>query len=146
MSMRPLQVGDRLISFQHKITRDQMIEFESLKKVNPKLIYASLSGYGSTGPKASLPGVNMIALAESGLASTTITEGRAPVPLGYALCDVVASMWAAYGILAAYIHREKTGEGQEVDVAVRSGPVADVQPGRDALLRQGRLGRAQPSQ
>jgi CoA:oxalate CoA-transferase len=94
------------------------LTFEELKKVNPKLIYASLSGYGSTGPKASLPGVNMIALAESGLASTTITEGRAPVPLGYALCDVVASMWAAYGILAAYIHREKTGEGQEVDMSL----------------------------
>ena len=60
----------------------------------------------------------MIALAESGLASTTITEGRAPVPLGYALCDVVASMWAAFGILAAYIHREKTGEGQEVDMSL----------------------------
>jgi crotonobetainyl-CoA:carnitine CoA-transferase CaiB-like acyl-CoA transferase len=94
------------------------LTFKDLQKVNPKLIYASLSGYGSTGPKASLPGVNMIALAESGLASTTISEDRAPVPLGYALCDVVASMWAAFGILAAYVHREKTGEGQEVDMSL----------------------------
>ena len=94
------------------------LAYKDLKPINPKLIYATLSGYGSTGPKASLPGVNMIALAESGLASTTITEGRAPVPLGYALCDVVASMWAAFGILAAYIHMEKTGEGQEVDMSL----------------------------
>jgi CoA:oxalate CoA-transferase len=94
------------------------LTFKDLQKINPKLIYASLSGYGSTGPKASLAGVNMIALAESGLASTTISEGRAPVPLGYALCDVVASMWTAYGILAAYVHREKTGEGQEVDMSL----------------------------
>jgi CoA:oxalate CoA-transferase len=92
--------------------------YENLKKINPALVYATLSGYGTTGPKAGLPGVNMIALAESGLASTTIFEDRAPVPLGYALCDVVASMWTAYGILAAYIQRQKTGLGQEVDMSL----------------------------
>jgi crotonobetainyl-CoA:carnitine CoA-transferase CaiB-like acyl-CoA transferase len=92
--------------------------YKVLKAANPALIYATLSGYGTTGPKAKLPGVNMIALAESGLAATTIHDGRAPVPLGYALCDVVASMWASHGILSAYIHRLKTGEGQEVDMSL----------------------------
>lgn len=94
------------------------LTYEALKAVNPALVYASLSGYGNTGPKADFPGVNMIALAESGLAATTIDGERPPVPLGYALCDVVASMWASHGILSAYIRRLKTGQGQEVDTSL----------------------------
>lgn len=94
------------------------LTYEVLKKANPSVIYATLSGYGSSGPKEGLPGVNVIALAESGLSATTMFEGRAPSPLGYALCDVVASMWASHGILSAYVHRLKTGEGQEVDMSL----------------------------
>ena len=60
----------------------------------------------------------MIALAESGLAATTIDGDRPPIPMGYALCDVVASMWASHGILSAYIRRLKTGKGQEVDMSL----------------------------
>lgn len=92
--------------------------YEVLKKVNPALIYATLSGYGSSGPKVGLPGVNVIALAESGLSATTMFDGRPPSPLGFALCDVVASMWASHGILSAYVHRLKTGEGQQVDMSL----------------------------
>jgi crotonobetainyl-CoA:carnitine CoA-transferase CaiB-like acyl-CoA transferase len=94
------------------------LSYAALKEVNPALVYASLSGYGNTGPKADFPGVNMIALAESGLAATTIIDDRPPVPLGYALCDVVASMWASHGILCAYIRRLKTGKGQEVEASL----------------------------
>ena len=60
----------------------------------------------------------MIALALSGLASTTIVDDQPPVPFGYALCDVVASMWASHGILSAYIRRLKTGKGQEVETSL----------------------------
>jgi crotonobetainyl-CoA:carnitine CoA-transferase CaiB-like acyl-CoA transferase len=60
----------------------------------------------------------MIALAESGLAATTIIGDLPPVPMGYALCDVVASMWATHGIEAAYIRRLKTGKGQQVDMSL----------------------------
>jgi len=94
------------------------LTYERMKKVNPALIYATLSGYGSSGPKAGLAGVNMIALAESGLASTTIHDGSPPVPLGYALCDIVAAMWTSHAILAAYVHRMKTGEGQQIDMSL----------------------------
>jgi crotonobetainyl-CoA:carnitine CoA-transferase CaiB-like acyl-CoA transferase len=94
------------------------IAYNDLKSINPALIYASLSGFGNTGPKADLPGVNMIALAASGLAATTIVDNRPPVPLGSALCDVVASMWASHGILSAYVRRLKTGQGQEVDMSL----------------------------
>jgi len=94
------------------------IDYPRLKEINPALVYATLSGFGKTGPKAELPGVNMIALALSGLASTTIVDDQPPVPFGYALCDVVASMWASHGILSAYIQRLKSGKGQEVDMSL----------------------------
>ena len=105
-------------NFRPGLMKKLRLTYDDLKKVNPKLIYASLSGYGNTGPKAEWPGVNMIALAESGLAATTIEGERPPVPLGYALCDVVASMWASTGILSAYVRALKTGKGQEVDMSL----------------------------
>ena len=105
-------------NFRPGLMKKLRLTYDDLKKVNPRLIYASLSGYGNTGPKAEWPGVNMIALAESGLAATTIEGDNPPVPLGYALCDVVASMWASTGILSAYVRALKTGRGQEVDMSL----------------------------
>ncbi len=105
-------------NFRPGLMKKLGLTYDALKEVNPALVYASLSGYGNTGPKAKDPGVNMIALAESGLAATTIDGDRPPVPMGYALCDVVASMWASHGILSAYIRRLKTGKGQEVDMSL----------------------------
>jgi len=105
-------------NFRPGVMKKLGLTYKDLKPINPALIYATLSGYGTTGPKADLPGVNMIALAESGLASTTVMDGRAPVPMGYALCDVVGSMWTSHGILSAYVRRLKTGQGQEVDMSL----------------------------
>ena len=105
-------------NFRPGLMKKLGLSYETLKQVNPAIIYASLSGYGDTGPKADFPGVNMIALAESGLAATTIDGDNPPVPLGYALCDVVASMWASTGVLSAYVRRLKTGKGQQVDMSL----------------------------
>ena len=105
-------------NFRPGLMNKLRLTYDDLKKVNPAIVYASLSGYGNTGPKADWPGVNMIALAESGFAATTIDGERPPVPSGYALCDVVASMWASTGILSAYVRRLKTGRGQEVDMSL----------------------------
>ncbi|MEW6452373.1 MAG: CoA transferase [Pseudomonadota bacterium] len=105
-------------NFRPGVMKKLGLTYKELKPINPALIYATLSGYGTTGPKADLPGVNMIALAESGLASTTVMDGRPPVPMGYALCDVVGSMWTSHGILSAYVRRLKTGQGQEVDMSL----------------------------
>ena len=114
-----MRTADVLIqNFRPGLMKKLGLTYDTLKEINPALVYASLSGYGNTGPKADFPGVNMIALAESGLASTTIYDNHPPIPLGYALCDVVASMWASHGILSAYIHRLKTGKGQEVDTSL----------------------------
>ena len=105
-------------NFRPGLMKKLGLSYDVLKKINPALVYASLSGYGNTGPKKDFPGVNMIALAESGLAATSIIKDQPPVPFGYALCDVVASMWASHGILSAYIRRLKTGKGQEVDASL----------------------------
>ena len=105
-------------NFRPGLMKKLGLTYDTLKEINPALVYASLSGYGNTGPRANDPGVNMIALAESGLAATTIDGARPPVPMGYALCDVVASMWASTGILSAYVRRLKTGKGQEVDMSL----------------------------
>ena len=114
-----VRTADILIqNFRPGLMKKLGLTYDTLKEINPALVYASLSGYGNTGPKSDYPGVNMIALAESGLAATTIIGDRPPVPLGYALADVVASMWASHGILSAYIHRLKTGKGQEVDTSL----------------------------
>jgi CoA:oxalate CoA-transferase len=105
-------------NFRPGLMKKLGLTYDVLSEINPAIVYASLSGYGNTGPKADFPGVNMIALAESGLAATTIVGDNPPVPLGYALCDVVASMWASHGILSAYVRRLKTGKGQEVDMSL----------------------------
>jgi CoA:oxalate CoA-transferase len=105
-------------NFRPGLMKKLGLTYDVLSEINPAIVYASLSGYGNTGPKADFPGVNMIALAESGLAATTIAGDSPPVPLGYALCDVVASMWASHGILSAYVRRLKTGKGQEVDMSL----------------------------
>jgi crotonobetainyl-CoA:carnitine CoA-transferase CaiB-like acyl-CoA transferase len=105
-------------NFRPGLMKKLGLTYDVLSEINPAIVYASLSGYGNTGPKADFPGVNMIALAESGLAATTIAGDSPPVPLGYALCDVVASMWASHGILSAYVRRLKTGTGQEVDMSL----------------------------
>src|SRR5438874_459213 len=93
--------------------------YEDLRKDNPALIYCSLSGFGRTGPHKHRRGFDLIAQAMSGIMSFT-GEGPhgPPVKCGAPLSDITAGILAAMGILAAYIHRLKTGEGQCVDTSL----------------------------
>jgi crotonobetainyl-CoA:carnitine CoA-transferase CaiB-like acyl-CoA transferase len=84
----------------------------------PKLIYCSISGYGLTGPKAGLPGYDIIAQAEAGLMSFTGEPGGEPIRYPIAIADMTCGIYAAMGILAALMAREKTGEGQFLDMAL----------------------------
>ena len=93
--------------------------YETLRKDNPGLIYCSLSGFGRTGPYAERGGFDLIAQGMSGLMSITGEgPGRPPVKCGAPITDITAGILAAMGILAAYIHRLKTGEGQAVDTSL----------------------------
>jgi formyl-CoA transferase/CoA:oxalate CoA-transferase len=98
--------------------------YEDLAARNPRLIYASVSGYGQTGPWSSRPGYDAIAQAESGMMSITGEAGGAPVRPGVATADIGAGMWAAIGILSALQARQSTGLGQHLDVSLLDGQLS----------------------
>ena len=93
--------------------------YDNLKDINPALIYCAISGFGHTGPYASRGGYDLIAQGMSGLMSFTGEgPGRPPVKVGAPVCDITAGILAAMGILAAYVNRLKTGQGQMVDTSL----------------------------
>jgi crotonobetainyl-CoA:carnitine CoA-transferase CaiB-like acyl-CoA transferase len=98
--------------------------YEELSQGNPGLIYASISGYGQTGPSAGWPGYDAVAQAVSGMMSVTGEAGGEPVRSGTSLADVGAGMWALIGILAALHARTATGRGQLIDISLLDGQVA----------------------
>lgn len=94
---------------------------ETLRAAKPDLIIMRMSGFGQTGPLASRPGFGTLAEAMSGFAYTNGWADRPPTLPSFGLADAVAGMSAAYGVLAALRHRDRTGEGQDVDVALYEG-------------------------
>jgi formyl-CoA transferase len=94
------------------------IDYDTLRTQNPRLIYASISGHGQSGPWASKGGFDLIAQGLSGVMSVTGAAGGAPVKAGIPLTDLGAGLFALVGILAALHHRSKTGEGQHVDTSL----------------------------
>jgi len=94
------------------------LDYQSVKSLNPKLIYCSVSGYGYTGPYASKGGFDLVAQGMSGIMAVTGDEDGPPAKVGYAITDIGSGMYAAIGILAAIIAKEKTGEGQFVDTSL----------------------------
>src|SRR5688572_29002694 len=92
--------------------------YETLREINPALIYCSISGYGRTGPYADKGGFDLIAQGMSGVMAITGEPGRDPVKSGSPVCDINAGLLGALGVLAAYVHRLKTGEGQMVDTSL----------------------------
>jgi len=90
------------------------IDYDALSAVNPRLIYASISGFGQDGPYRERPGVDQIAQGMSGLMSVTGEPGRGPMRVGTALTDLSAGLFAAMGIMTALYERERSGRGQWV--------------------------------
>jgi crotonobetainyl-CoA:carnitine CoA-transferase CaiB-like acyl-CoA transferase len=94
------------------------IDYESLKKVNPRIVLTSISGFGQDGPYVERPGVDQIAQGMSGLMSITGEPGRGPMRVGIAIADVSAGLFAALGTMAALLERESSGEGQWVQTSL----------------------------
>lgn len=98
------------------------LDYESLRRINPRLIYCSITGFGQSGPYAVRPGYDFLIQAMSGLMSLTgVPEGQpgaGPLKTGVAVTDLFTGLYAAVGILAALAHRERTGEGQQIDVGL----------------------------
>ena len=88
------------------------IDYETLRPLNPRLIYASISGFGQSGPYADRPGVDQIAQGLGGLMSVTGLPGNGPVRVGIPVADLTAGMFLAMGVLTALYEREQSGEGQ----------------------------------
>jgi crotonobetainyl-CoA:carnitine CoA-transferase CaiB-like acyl-CoA transferase len=88
------------------------IDYESLKNDNPGLVYASISGFGQTGPLANRPGFDQIAQGMGGLMSVTGLAEQGPMRVGIPIADLCAGIFAAQGILVALLEREKSGQGQ----------------------------------
>lgn len=92
--------------------------YEDLRAVNPRLVYASASGWGQDGPLAMLPGLDIMAQARGGLMSITGTPDGEPVKVGVPMCDLVCAMYVALGVTAALRQRDLDGEGQYLDVSL----------------------------
>ena len=94
------------------------IDYESVSAINPALVYASISGFGQTGPWASRPGFDLMAQAMSGVMSVTGYPGGPPVKAGVPVADIGCALFATYAMLAAYIGRQATGKGQYIDASL----------------------------
>ena len=94
------------------------IDYDSLKLANPRLVYASISGFGQDGPLAGRPAYDLVVQAMSGLMDVTGARGGPPTAIGESFADVCAGMFAAWGISTALFDRERTGRGRHLDIAM----------------------------
>jgi crotonobetainyl-CoA:carnitine CoA-transferase CaiB-like acyl-CoA transferase len=94
------------------------LDYATLSTRFPRLVYCSVSGFGQTGPRRNEPGYDAVMQGEGGLMSITGSPDGPPYRLGVAIADIVSGMFAAYGVALALFARERTGHGQEVDVAM----------------------------
>jgi crotonobetainyl-CoA:carnitine CoA-transferase CaiB-like acyl-CoA transferase len=100
------------------------LDAQTMLQAHPALVYCSISGYGQTGPNATKPGYDLMAQGYGGIMSLTGEPDGAPMKVGIGVADVMCGMYATVGILAALRHRDKTGEGQHVDVALVDSQIA----------------------
>jgi len=100
------------------------LDYEKVRALNPRLIYASVSGFGQGGPYAKLPAYDIVVQGLSGLMSITGPEGGAPTRVGTSIGDIVPALFTTIGIMMALFHRSLSGEGQRLDIAMLDGLVA----------------------
>jgi crotonobetainyl-CoA:carnitine CoA-transferase CaiB-like acyl-CoA transferase len=125
------------------------IDYETLKPLNKRLVYASISGFGQTGPYRDRPGVDQIAQGMGGLMSVTGLPGQGPVRVGIPIADLTTGMYCAMGVLIALIEREESGEGQWVESSLLASQIAmlDFQAARWLIARDvpGQAGNNHPT-
>jgi crotonobetainyl-CoA:carnitine CoA-transferase CaiB-like acyl-CoA transferase len=125
------------------------VDYESLKKINKRLVYASISGFGQDGPYRDRPGFDQIAQGMGGLMSITGLPGQGPVRVGIPVADLTAGIFAAMGILVALLEREQSGEGQWVTSSLLGAQIAmlDFQAARWTIAHDvpGQAGNNHPT-
>jgi CoA:oxalate CoA-transferase len=122
--------------------------FDALRQINPGIIYCGVSGFGKDGPYALRPSFDFIAQGMSGLMSVTGFPDREPVRVGIPISDSIAALYAAYGIVLALLARQRTGQGQEVQVSLVDGVLSLLAFQADSFFGRGespeRLGNDHP--
>lgn len=117
--LRLVEKADVVVeNFSVGVTKRLKIDWPTLQKINPRLVYCSITGYGATGPDANRRAYDLTTQAMSGLMSVTGQPGNPPTKAGTPLADTVSAGFAFSGILAALYHRERTGAGQFVDISM----------------------------
>lgn len=107
-----------LENFRPGVVKRLGVDYQTLKALNPRLVYCSISGFGQEGPYRDLPAYDIILQGMGGIMGITGEKGRSPVKVGIPLSDLAAGLQAALGILAALLHREWDGEGQFLDISM----------------------------
>ncbi|TWG98324.1 crotonobetainyl-CoA:carnitine CoA-transferase CaiB-like acyl-CoA transferase [Ochrobactrum sp. J50] len=105
-------------NFRPGVIKRLGLDYEAAQEINPRLVYASISGYGEEGPWVGRPGQDLLAQARSGLMWLNGDEGQGPVPFGLAVADMLAGAAAAQGILAALVRRGITNKGSHVETSL----------------------------
>lgn len=111
-------------NFRPGVTTRLGVDYPALSEINERLIYASISGFGQTGPYAGRPGYDLIAQAMAGVMSVTGTPGGEPAKCGIPIADLSAGLYCAVGILTAVIARQQTGRGQYIDTSLYESALA----------------------
>lgn len=125
-------------NYRPDVKRRLGIDYTQMREVNPRLVYASISGFGQDGPYSARPGLDQIAQGMGGLMSITGLPGQGPVRAGIAVADVTAGVFCAMGVLIALLEREQSGEGQWVHTSLLAAQIAllDFQAARWLLNQE----------
>src|SRR6266849_9822448 len=102
------------------------LDYEVLAKINPRLVYCAVSGFGQDGPLASRPAYDQVIQGMSGVMSVTGDERSAPLRVGYPVCDTVGGITAAFAISAALVGTKTMGEGRMIDVSMLESSLATM--------------------
>jgi len=148
--LRLVKTADVVVENFRPDVKDRLgIDYESLKKVNKRLVYTSISGFGQDGPYRERPGVDQIAQGMGGLMSITGAPGKGPMRVGIAIADLSAGLLAAVGTMTALLEREVSGEGQWVHTSLLEAQIfmLDFQAARYLMKQEvaGQVGNDHPT-
>jgi crotonobetainyl-CoA:carnitine CoA-transferase CaiB-like acyl-CoA transferase len=125
-------------NFRPGVVKSMSLDYESLREINPRLVYCAISGLGQEGPYASQPGYDVVGQGLSGLMSQLLDPDD-PHPSGPVFSDTLTGMTAAHGVLAALNARERTGAGQKVDTSLLQATMSFLNQAYTAYLSSGRV-------
>lgn len=111
-------------NYRPDVKRRLGVDYDTLQRLNPRIVYASISGFGQEGPYANRPGIDQVTQGMGGLMSITGAPGQGPMRVGIAITDTASGLYCAYGIVLALLERERSGKGQWVQTSLLQAMIA----------------------